>query len=537
MTGSNFARMTRRHALTSMGAFGTSLALGLGGAARAQGAGGGQLVIGHSTFRHLNPAVQSGQATGVPGTNIFAGLVRTDDAFQPQPYLAQSWETAPDGLSYTFNLDPSASFHDGKPVTSHDVAFSLTVVKANHPFGPTMFGPVSGVETPDDKTARFVLDTPHPALMSTLIPLLLPILPKHIYDDGQDIKNHPRNSTPVGSGPFKYKDYRPGEFLILERNDDFFLEGRPYLDELLFNLANNPTANVLALEQGDLDYMAFAPIRVNDLPRLRENPDLVVTSDGYEALGAVNFLEFNHRVAPLDDVRVRKAIAYAIDQDFIEKALLRGEAARLDGPMTAANPFASPEDLVLYDVDLDRAKALLDEAGHPENADGVRMTLTLEWLPDVNINSQEPVAQYLKSQLKKVGINIELRPNADFGSFASRIGAWEHQLTLNGLWNYPDPLIGVHRAYDSNNRRNVIFSNTSGYANPAVDDLMARAGIEVDPEKRKALYGEFQKIVTDELPLYWTNEEPLFTIYRKGLQNPPLTVWGALAPFDETRWG
>ena len=534
MTDHRISGMSRRRLLQTMGASGAALALGAGTAAHAQNRGG-QLVIGHTTFRHLNPAIQSGQATGVPGANIFAGLVQTDDAFQPQPYLATSWETAADGLSYTFHLDPNARFHDGRPVTSADVAFSLGVVKDNHPFGKVMFGAVSEVQTPDPQTARFVLDRPHPALMAALTPLLMPVLPQHVYGEG-DIKTNPANAEPVGSGPFRFADYRPGEFLILERNDDFFREGRPYLDQLLFNVSNNPIANVLGLEQGDIDYLPFAQIRVKDIARLKDNPDLVVTGDGYEALGATNYLEFNLRVPPLDDVRVRKAIAYAIDQDFIEKALLRGEGRRLNGPLTASNPFAS-DDLVTYDVDLDRARALLDEAGHPEGADGTRMTLTLEWLPDVNINSQEPVAQYIKAQLKKVGIDIELRPNADFGSFATRIGNWDHQLTLNGIWNYPDPLIGVHRAYLSTNIRNAIFSNTEGYNNPRVDEILRKAGLETDFDKRKALYAEFQKIVTDELPLYWTNEEPFYTIYRKGLQNPPLTVWGALAPFDGVSWG
>ena len=106
-----------------------------------------------------------------------------------------------------------------------------------------------------------------------------------------------------------------------------------------------------------------------------------------------------------------------------------------------------------------------------------------------------------------------------------------------GIWNYPDPVIGVHRAYLSSNIRKVITSNTEGYSNPRVDELLAQAAVETDFDKRKALYAEFQKIVTDELPFYWTNEEPLYTIYKKGLQNPPLTVWGALAPFDGVSWG
>ncbi|RUM99532.1 ABC transporter substrate-binding protein [Pseudaminobacter arsenicus] len=497
---------------------------------------GGTVVIGHTTLRHLNPAIQSGQATGIPGTQIFAGLTQLNDKFEAQPYLAKSWEVSPDGLTYTFHLEENAVFHDGKPITSEDVAFSLDVVKANHPFGKPMFGTVKAVETPDAKTARFVLERPHPALMSALSPLLLPILPKHVYGEG-DIRENPANLKPVGSGPFKFSEYRPGEVLVLDRNENFFRPGRPYLDRLIFRITQDPVVNVLGLERGDINYLPFALVRVSDIDRLKANENLTVTTDGYEAFGATNYLEFNLRHAPLDDVRVRKAIAHAVDKDFIQNKILAGHAKRLDGPLTESSPFYSAESLKKYELDLEKAKALLDEAGHPVKDGGMRFSLTLEWLPDANINSQQPVAQYLKAQLRQIGIDIVLRPNPDFGSFATRIGNWEHQLTMNGIWNYPDPVIGVNRAYlSTNQKKGAIFTNTEGYVNPRVDELMIAAGGESDPAKRKELYAEFQAILTDELPLLWTNEEPLFTLYDKKLQGLPLTVWGALAPYDEMHW-
>jgi len=110
---------------------------------------GGTLSIVHTQFAHLNSAIQSGVATMVPGAQIFAGLVRLDDKFQAVPYLAKSWETSSDGLTWTFHLVNNATFHDGKPITSEDVAFSLETVKKNHPFGVAMFGNVDRVETPD----------------------------------------------------------------------------------------------------------------------------------------------------------------------------------------------------------------------------------------------------------------------------------------------------------------------------------------------------------------------------------------------------
>lgn len=525
--------ISRRHFLGGALAAPAAMSLGLGGPVRAQG-NPGQLVIGHTTLRHLNPAIQSGQATGAPGTQIFAGLVRIDDSFNPQPYLADSWEVAKDGLAYTFHLKKGAIFHDGKPIKSSDVAFSLGLTKANHPFGKVMFGPVKEVQTPDNSTAIIVLERPQPALMQALHPLLMPILPEHVYGVGE-IQSNPANIKAVGSGPFTFKDYRAGEYLILERNKDYFMDEGPHLDQLVFKVSQDPLVNVLGLERGEIDYLPFALVKITEIDRLTKNENLVVTRDGYEAFGATNYLEFNLRVKPLDDVRVRQAIAYAIDKSFIIDKLLRGQANCLDGPLTPSNPFATDK-LHIYNVDLDRAKALLDEAGHKPDASGTRLTFTLEWLPDANINSQQPVANYLKAQLSKVGIKIDLRPNADFASYAARVANWQHQLLLNGMWNYPDPVIGVHRAYISSNIRNQIYTNTSGYTNPKVDDILAKAGAEPDFEKRKELYAQFQEIVTEELPLCWTNEEPFFTIHRKGLQGVPLTVWGPLAPYDRVRW-
>ncbi len=522
----------------------SALALGAGswgGPARAQArtqAKGGTVVVGHVSLRHLNPAVQSGNATGVPGTQIFAGLVQIDDKWQPQPYLATEWQASADKLSYTFRLNDKAVFHDGKPVTSADVAFSVGVVKANHPFGAPMFGAVSAVETPDPKTAVFKLAYPHPALFIACSSITLPILPRHVYGEGA-IQTHPANLAPVGAGPFKFVEYVPGEHIILDRFEGFGLirPNRPYLDRLIFKIIKDPVGNVLALERGETHYVPFAIIRVRDIARLQRNDKIGVTQKGYEANGATNYLEFNHRKAPLGDVRVRRAIAHAIDRDFIAEKLLVGQAKRLDGPFHHTSPFYDESALRKYDLNLELANKLLDEAGLPRKAGGMRFGLTLDWIPDANVNSQEPVAQFLKPQLAKIGIDITLRASPDLATWAKRVSSWDHEVSLNGIWNWPDPVIGVHRAYlCTNQRQGVIWSNTEGYCSERLDKIMADAAREPDFAKRKALYREFQQITTDELPFTWTNEEPLYTLHDAKLEGLPLSVWGALAPFDEMRW-
>ena len=175
--------------------------------------GGTLVIISSQVPRHFNPAVQSGTATAVPGTQIFATPLRYDENWNPQPYLARSWEVADNGKSVTLKLVENARFHDGKPITSEDVAFSVKTVQENHPF-KSMFAAVETVETPDPHTAILRLSQSHPAILLAMSSALLPIIPKHIYGDGQEAKTHPRNADPVGSGPFKFVEYRRGEHII-----------------------------------------------------------------------------------------------------------------------------------------------------------------------------------------------------------------------------------------------------------------------------------------------------------------------------------
>ncbi len=494
---------------------------------------GGTLVVGHTTVRHLNPAVQSGNATGVPGTQIFASLVQLDDAFNVVPYLAKSWSVSDDGLSYTFDLEEDAVFHDGEPITSEDVAFSLEVVKNNHPFGQAMFAAVDRVETPSPHVAVIRLNAPHPALLPALSPLLMPILPRHVYGDGQDIQTHPANSRPVGSGPFRFVEWKEGEHIVLERFDDFFRPGRPYLDRIVFKIIEDPLTRRLALENGEIQYAPFAGVRATDVPALQETPGVIVSTKGYGALGPTNYLEFNLRRPPFDDVRVRKAFAYAIDQKFITDVLHRGISEPLSGPFHHTSPWYSESAVETYPLDLDKAARLLDEAGLEPGPDGMRASFELD-VPPFNPDSMRTVADYLKGQFRKIGIDLQLRLAPDFPSWASKVSNWEHELTMNAIWNYPDPVIGVHRAYlCTNQKKGVIWSNTEGYCNQKVDEILGKAAVAMDAGERKALYGEFQRIVTDELPFAWTNEEPYVTVYRDVVKNPPETVWGALSPMDE----
>lgn len=510
---------------------GALLAVSASGMALAQPKSGGTLHVGSTQQpRHLNGAVQSGVATAMPGTQLFASLLRYDENWQPQPYLAESWQLAEDGRSLTLQLRKNAVFHDGKPITSEDVAFSLQVVKDNHPF-QTMLDAMEGVDTPDPHTVVIRLSRPHPALMLVLSPALTPILPKHIYGDGQEIKAHPRNSTDViGSGPFKLTSYVPGRELVMERFDDYFLSGKPYLDKIVLQFNPDATNLLIGLERGDLHMLPFVVDPVL-LRRTADNPKLVQTKKGYEGIGAIAWVAFNTGRKPFDDVRVRQAIAHAVDKNFVLKALHAGFANESIGPIVASSPFATP-DVNTYPLDLKKAEALLDEAGLPRGAKGERFKMTIDYLPAGTVDHKS-TAEYLRTQLKKVGIAVEVRASPDFPSWARLIANRDFDMTTDAVFNWGDPVIGVHRTYLSSNIRPIIWANTQAYSNSKVDELLEQAGQELDLEKRKALYAEFQRLVTGDLPILYMTETPYHTVASTAVGNVPQTIWGAMSPWDE----
>lgn len=497
-------------------------------------ADGGTLVIASTQVpRHFNGAVQSGLATAMPSTQIFASPLRYDDNWNPQPYLAKSWEVSPDGLSVTLKLVDNALFHDGKPVTSEDVAFSIMTIKANHPF-QSMLAAVDKVDTPDPLTAIIRLKHPHPALLLAMSPALMPIIPKHVYGDGQDVKTHPANLKPVGSGPYRLTEYKQGEFYTLEKFDKFFIPGRPKLDKIVVKLVSDSNAAVVSLERGDINLLPFVS-NTRDIDRIEKMANVTITDKGFAGVGPINWLAFNTRKKPLDDVRVRQAIAYAANREFIVSKLMNGKPKMAISPIAPGSPLLAP-DVEMYKLDLAKSAKLLDDAGYPKAADGSRMNLTIDFIPG-DEEQQRNVAEYLRSQLKRAGINLEVRAAPDFPTWAQRIANYDFDLTMDNVFNWGDPVIGVNRTYLSSNiRKGIIWSNTQQYSNPKVDELLAAGAEEKSPEKRKAIYAEFQKQVVNDVPIYFINSAPYRNAFAKGLDNLPTTIWGVMSPLDDIYW-
>lgn len=492
--------------------------------------GGTLVIISSQVPRHFNPAVQSGIATMAPGAQIFATLTRADADWNIKPYLATSWTASDGGKTVTFKLRTDAKFHDGKPVTSADVKFSIETQKKFHPF-KTSLAPVSAVETPDAHTVVVKLSHPHPALTLAMSTSIVPIIPKHIYGDGTDPKKHPRNSkNVVGSGAYIMKEYKRGQYILLERNPNYFLKGKPYLDRIIYKIVRDSAGRVIAMERGEGQLFPFMS-DVASIARLKKNDNLVVTDKGYAGIGPNTWLAFNTKNGPTADVRVRRAIAYAIDRKFITQKLHQGVSTASTGPIVPGSPFYT-KDVETYELNLKKAEELLEAAGHKKKADGTRLELTIDYLPAVP-DVQLRIAEYARAQLKKIGIKVTIRNAPDFPTWARRIASWNFQMTMDLPFNWGDPVIGVHRSYLCNNVRKVIWSNTQQYCNPKVDKILEAAGKEPDQAKRRALYVEFQKILAQDLPVYWISVLPYHTAYSKKVGNPPLSIWGIVSPMDD----
>lgn len=516
-------QMNRRQLIqgAALGTAGTLL--GIPWSVAAQAARGGVLVIGTTQrARHLNSAVQSGIATMSPAAQLFASPLRMSADYKPMPFLAERWELSSDNRSVRLHLRRDAVFHDGKPITAEDVKFSLETIRDNHPF-KTMYGPLNAVTIDDPHTAVVRLSEPHPALLLAMSTSLTPILPKHIFGDGTDVKVHPRNANPVGSGPFKLVEFKPGEVIAMERFERFFIKDAPKLDRIIIREFKDPASLLLAFERGEVDiYSGIVDPR--DIARAKKVPNATVASGSAPALGSLVWLAFNTKNPKLADKRVRQAIHYALDKKAIVDTLLGGVPRRSTGPIASGSPFYTAK-VESYELNLAKAAQLLDAAGLKPGANGIRLTVDLDSIPGVA--DMKVIQEYMKPALAKVGIEVNVRTSPDFPTWARRVSSLQFEMTLDSVWNWGDPVIGVHRTWLSSNiRPGVIWSNTQSYSNPKVDDLLAAAGKEMDVKKRRNFYEEFQRIVVDDCPVAFLIEAN----YHQGVQGrvkaAPEGIWG-----------
>ncbi|HXZ06622.1 MAG TPA: ABC transporter substrate-binding protein, partial [Paraburkholderia sp.] len=345
-----------------------------------------------------------------------------------------------------------------------------------------------------------ILSKPSPYLLRAFDAAESPIVPKHLYQDTapQKIASHPNNNAPVGTGPFRFKEWVRGSHVVYERNPDYWDTGKPYIDTLIVKFIPDPAARAAAFESGAVDLGGESPVPLSDLARLRENASLTFDSRGYEYSITQTRIEFNLDHPILGKLPVRQAIAHALDRNVIRNTIWYGYANDSPTPIAPGSPFHDPRPTP-YPFDPRKAEALLDAAGYPRRADGKRFALVHDFLPYGD--GFKRVADYLKPALAHVGVDVTIRAQ-DFPTYIRRVYTdRDFEFTNNSMGNFFDPTAGVQRLYWSQNfRRGVPFSNGSHYANPEVDHLLEAAAVESDPARRRELFARFQHIVEDELP-------------------------------------
>lgn len=465
----------------------------------------------------LTAAFNQQGAVAVISTKIFDGLVHFGNDFELEPELATSWEVSKDGKEIRFKLRPNVKWHDGQPFTSDDVKFTFDEVWMKiHPRSRSTFAAVQSVETPDPLTVVFKLRNPSGVILSALNSGESQILPRHLYK-GTDIVRNPHNSKPVGTGPFRFKEWVRGDRIVLERNPDYWDPGKPYLDQIVYRIIPDATARYAAFETGAVQYGVLAPITVNDLERAQKNQKLNVDFHGYDWLASSIVLEFNVRKPPFDDVRVRRAVAHAIDLQAMSKVTTRGIGKPGSSPVLSTQTRFFTSDLPRYAFDVKEADRLLDEAGVRRRADGTRFAITLDWLP-FGENFLR-YGEFVKQSLRRVGIDVTLR-SQDLPQFMRRVYTQnDFDLIVTHRAGFGDPQIGTDRLFWSKTiLKDVPWSNGSGYSNPAMDGLIEAAHEAPTEERRIELYKKVQRQAQTDIPNFTLLENRMYTVSSKRLR-------------------
>ena len=468
-------------------------------------------------------------------TQVYEGLLTYDWDIKPAPALAKSWEVSADGKTITFHLQPGVTFHNGEAFTSADVAFSfMEIAKKVNPNGPVILKELESVDTPDPMTAIFHLANPAPYLMMSLSSNNIPIVCKSVFEGTAPMSN-PTANKPIGTGPFKFVAWERGQFIRLDRNDKYWKPGLPYLNRIIARFIPDAATRSAALETGEAHFAAYSAVNAADIKRMQANPILGSTTLGYGTTAATSVLEFNMRRPNLAKKEVRQAICYAIDRQFIADNILYGFAKPAVGPLSSV--FAKSgwftDDVRHFDVPdrLEIANRLMDEAGFPRGANGMRMSLFLE----INSFGEQWLRQgeYLKQALAKIGIDLTLR-SEDTATWLRRCYTdYDYDINEPFYSAGADPVVGVHRHYVSSAiRKGTTFVNNKDYRSEIVDKLMDDATRELDHDKRAALYHAAQKQMVEDCPGAWLCEVQYVTIFNKKLQDHTTGPLGTYQAFE-----
>jgi peptide/nickel transport system substrate-binding protein len=429
---------------------------------------------------------------------LFDALVKKDEHFEMQPWLATSW-SQPDALTWVFHLRDGVRFSDGQPLTAEDVAWtidslidgSLLTSKSG------AFAHVADAEATDRLTVRIRMKSADASLLFNLSDGLFGVVPK---GSGKDF-----GLTPVGSGPFRFVSAEQDKEVVIARNRAYW--GRAAkIERVRFAVVPDAVTVALELEKGSVD-IASNEVTLDLVHALEGRTGLKVETG---AGSPVMYLNFNVRQGPLADERVRQAIACAIDRQAIVDAVWRGKARLAETLLPPGHWAAAAEgSLAQWPHDVARAKTLLDAAGYKPNKDGVRVRLEMKTSTD---ETTRLLAEIVQSQLGEAGIALSLR-SSEFGTFYSDVTAGRFEMyALRWIGSNEDPDI-FRYAYGSD-RFPPKGGNRGHYSNPRVDALLTAAASTTDEARRRSDYVQVEQILAVQLPgipLWYPNNEVVHT--------------------------
>ena len=491
------------------------LALALAGAAcliapapaAAQKPGGTLTIVRPTDPVSLDPQLE----TTAPGAwvyfNMLEPLLTIDEKMQLRPALATSWEVM-SPTKVRFKLRPGVKFHDGTPFNAAAVKFTFDRALRGTPPArwASLAGSLSGAEVVDDLTVDVTTREPYGPILRTLAMYVAGIVsPTAVQKMGENFSR-----APVGTGPFRFVEWKTNTHVILERNPTYWGD-KALLDRVIFKVMPEEGARMIALQTGDAD-MVLIPAP-SQLPALKRDPKFTV----HEVVGGrVVFAGMNASTPPLDDVRVRTALLHAVDRKAILENILEGSAIPARGVL-APSVFGFKDMHLdqLYPFDRAKAKALLAQAGWTPGPDGVLtkggQRLSLSWLAARGRYPKDgEITEAIQAMFKEVGVEAKVQ----FLEWATvftqfRSASFTHQMfTLGWVTSNADADYSLYALFHSKQVPPTGW-NTSRYVNPRVDTLVEQARRSLNQSEREKLYFEVQDILAKEMvwiPVYTTKE-------------------------------
>ena len=466
------------------------------------------VMIIESSPTNLDPRVGIDAQSERIDNLIFDDLLSRGNDLHVTPGLAERWEI-PDPLTYIFHLHHGVKFHDGRLLTARDVKWTFDSLLQGkiRSTKAAVYRFVDRIDAPDDSTVVFHLKQPFATLLWNLSDGAMGIVP---FGSGDEVTRHP-----VGSGPFKFVSAETDKEVVIERNDDYWGE-KVKLTHVRFMVVPDATTEALELRKGSGDVIINAAFPPDTVLTLQREPSLAVEhAPGTE----VQYLGFNLRDPILRDERVRQAIAYALDRRPMIEYLWRNQAQPARSVLPPQS-WAYNGDVTAYNHDPGKARALLDAAGfRPVN--GVRFHITMK---TSTVESTRLMVAVMQQQLREVGIALEIR-SFETATFLADVTHGAFQMYgLRWIGGNEDPDIFEYAFHSSKFPPN--GANRGFYSNPKVDALIDRARRETDPNLRKPLYAEVQRILAEDVPSLnlWYLDNVL--VHNKRVQNLQLNPAG-----------